>query len=148
MRCASFFFSHSLPHVASADLTCATRQKLSGLLEHLLESSIIADGVLAQDETQVLSLWSLRETLPEAAGKLGKVYKYDLSMPVKDMYSLVEEARVRFSEKGMAKDGSIMSTIGYGHLGDGELALYLSLSFVSVSFSFFFAPSLSRFLAI
>jgi hypothetical protein len=35
--------------------------------------------------------------------------KYDLSMPVKDMYSLVEEARERFAEKGLDKDGSIIT---------------------------------------
>lgn len=97
-------------------------QKLGGLLESLLENGTISDGTLAQDETQVQSLWSLRESLPEAAGKLGRVYKYDLSMPVKDMYSLVEEARERFAEKGLDKDGSIKTTVGYGHIGDGEFS--------------------------
>lgn len=106
-------------------LTSSSRpvQKLGGLLEHLLESETISDGVLAQDETQVTSLWSLRESLPEAAGKLGKVYKYDLSMPVKDMYSLVEEARERFKEHGLFEDGSIKTAVGYGHIGDGNLHL-------------------------
>lgn len=99
----------------------SSEQKLNALLEKLLVEEIVVDGVLAQDETQVLSLWSLRETLPEAAGKLGKVYKYDLSMPVKDMYSLVEEARERFKAHGLDTDGSIKATIGYGHVGDGEL---------------------------
>lgn len=80
----------------------------------MLESGTVTDGVVAQDETQFASLWSLRESLPEAAGKLGKVYKYDLSMPVKDMYSLVEEARVRFKDHGLDKDGSIKDVIGYG----------------------------------
>ncbi|GAA5973693.1 hypothetical protein JCM21900_006517 [Sporobolomyces salmonicolor] len=93
-------------------------EKLGGLLESLLENGTIADGVLAQDETQVQSLWSLRESLPEAAGKLGRVYKYDLSMPVKHMYSLVEEARERFKEKGLDE---IKTTVGYGHIGDGNL---------------------------
>lgn len=102
------------------ELTSRLPQKLGSLLEHLLESEVIADGVLAQDETQVASLWSLRESMPEAAGKLGKVYKYDLSMPVKDMYSLVEEARIRFEEHGLIKDGSIKEVVGYGHIGDGE----------------------------
>lgn len=95
-------------------------QKLGGLLESLLENGTIADGVLAQDETQVQSLWSLRESLPEAAGKLGRVYKYDLSMPVKDMYSLVEEARERFRDHGIDE---IKTTVGYGHIGDGEQRL-------------------------
>ncbi|SCZ90789.1 BZ3500_MvSof-1268-A1-R1_Chr1-3g02252 [Microbotryum saponariae] len=103
-------------------------EKLGGLLEHLLKKEIVADGVLAQDEAQLLSLWSLRELMPEAAGKLGKVYKYDLSMPVKDMYSLVEEARVRFKEHGLDKDGSIKQTIGYGHIGDGNLHLNIVAS--------------------
>ena len=101
---------------------CLPSQKLGGLLESLLENGTISDGTLAQDETQVQSLWSLRESLPEAAGKLGRVYKYDLSMPVKDMYSLVEEARERFAEKGLDKDGSIKTTVGYGHSGDGEFS--------------------------
>ncbi|BGP21736.1 D-lactate ferricytochrome c oxidoreductase [Rhodotorula toruloides] len=96
-------------------------EKLGGLLESLLENETITDGTLAQDETQVQSLWSLRESLPEAAGKMGRVYKYDLSMPVKDMYSLVEEARERFKENGLDKDGSIKTTVGYGHIGDGNL---------------------------
>lgn len=53
------------------------------------------------------------------------MYKYDLSMPVKDMYSLVEEARERFEEKGLFKDGSIKMATGYGHVGDGEPLLSL-----------------------
>lgn len=60
--------------------------KLEGLLEYLLESGIVSDGVLAQDATQVGSLWQLREGIPEAAGKLGKTYKYDVSLPVSGMY--------------------------------------------------------------
>ncbi|GAA5820102.1 hypothetical protein JCM3770_003353 [Rhodotorula araucariae] len=96
-------------------------EKLGGLLESLLENGTITDGTLAQDETQVLGLWSLRESLPEAAGKLGKVYKYDLSVKVAKMYELVEEARARFQEKGLLEDGSIKTVVGYGHIGDGNL---------------------------
>ncbi|GAA5994994.1 FAD-binding oxidoreductase [Rhodotorula paludigena] len=96
-------------------------EKLGGLLESLLENGIIADGTLAQDETQVQSLWSLRESLPEAAGKMGKVYKYDISLPLPTMYSVVEEARERFAKKGLIEDGSIKTVVGYGHIGDGNL---------------------------
>jgi hypothetical protein len=59
---------------------------------------------------------------------MGRVYKYDLSMPVKDMYSLVEEARERFKENGLDTDGSIKTTVGYGHIGDGALWLILRFS--------------------
>lgn len=87
-------------------------------MEKLLEDGIIADGTLAQDETQAANLWSLRESLPEAAGKLGKVMKYDVSLPLSEYYSLVEETRARFVENGMAEDGTIKTTVGYGHIGD------------------------------
>ena len=97
-------------------------QKLSGLLEELLESGTVSDGVLAENETQLQSLWSLREGIPEAAGKYGKTYKYDLSMPVKDMYPLVEELRTRFADKSLGlEDGLVKVVIGYGHIGDGAL---------------------------
>jgi len=96
-------------------------EKLGALLEKLLEEEIIADGVLAQDETQLQSLWSLRESLPEAAGKLGKTYKYDLSMPVSKMYSLVEETRERIASAGLDQNGKVKLTVGYGHIGDGNV---------------------------
>ena len=50
-------------------------EKLSSLVEDLYETEFIEDGVLAQDETQLNKLWNLRESIPEAAGKAGKVYK-------------------------------------------------------------------------
>ncbi|CAD6929782.1 unnamed protein product [Tilletia controversa] len=97
-------------------------EKLEGLLEHLLESSTITDGVLAQDTTQVSGLWALRESIPEAAGKMGKVFKYDLSMPVEKMNELVEVMRARFEGKGMMGEGKgIKTVVGYGHIGDGNL---------------------------
>lgn len=80
----------------------------------------MSDGVLADSETQLQSLWALREGIAEAAGKAGKVYKYDLSIPVKEMYDLVEVLRERFREKGLYENGSIKEVVGYGHLGDGQ----------------------------
>lgn len=79
--------------------------KLEGLLEHLMEEEIISDGILAQDATQLAALWALRESIPEAAGKCGSVYKYDLSVPVPKMYSLVEQMREKLAEKGLFKEG-------------------------------------------
>ncbi|GAA5875996.1 hypothetical protein JCM8547_000673 [Rhodosporidiobolus lusitaniae] len=97
-------------------------EKLSTLLEHLLTTSTITNGVLAQDTSQASSLWSLRESIAEACGKSGRVYKYDLSMKVRDMYSLVEEAREMFRGKGMLGKGKeVRTVVGYGHIGDGNL---------------------------
>ncbi|PWN26471.1 putative DLD2-D-lactate dehydrogenase [Jaminaea rosea] len=97
-------------------------EKLSGLLEELMESSMITDGVMAQDESQAGSLWSLRESIAEAAGKKGAVYKYDLSMPIPKMNELVEHLRQRFNDAGvLGQDKQIKDVVGYGHIGDGNL---------------------------
>jgi len=89
-----------------------------------MESEAIVDGVLAQDESQLQSLWALRESIPEAAGKLGKTYKYDVSMPVDKMNELVEDMRKRFEEKGMLGEGKqVLEVVGFGHIGDGNLHL-------------------------
>ncbi|WWC65521.1 uncharacterized protein I303_108139 [Kwoniella dejecticola CBS 10117] len=100
--------------------------KLTGLLEHLMENEMVLDGVLAQDSTQFQSLWSLRELVPESAGKAGSVYKYDVSVPVGKMYGLVEKMRAKLREGGILegdgqKDGPIRAVAGYGHMGDGNL---------------------------
>lgn len=97
-------------------------EKLSGLLEDLMESSSISDGVMAQDESQATNLWSLRESIAEAAGKKGAVYKYDLSMSIPKMNELVEHLRDRFRDAGvLGADKPIRDVVGYGHIGDGNL---------------------------
>ena len=59
-------------------------------------------------------------TLPaEPLCGAGPVYKYDLSIPVAEMYSLVEETRRRMA-------GLPVEVVGYGHLGDGNLHLNVS----------------------
>lgn len=90
-----------------------------------MESGKVLDGVLAQDTTQFAGLWSLRELIPESCGKAGSVYKYDLSIPVSKMYSIVEKVRHRLRDAGLLNgDGAagdpIRACVGYGHMGDGE----------------------------
>jgi FAD/FMN-containing dehydrogenase len=91
-----------------------------------MSSEIVADGVLAQDASQAASLWSWREGIPECLGHWGGVYKYDLSIPLPQMYSLVEATRVRLSEAGLIGDSEshpVVGVVGYGHMGDSNLHL-------------------------
>lgn len=103
-------------------------EKLGNLLEDLVTEGKVLDGVLAQDSTQFAGLWTLREGIPEACGKTGSVYKYDVSIPVKDMYSVVEKVRLRLRENGLLTgdgqaEGPIKACVGYGHMGDGNIHL-------------------------
>ena len=101
-------------------------EKLEKFLEHVMSEEIVSDGVLAQDETQQKSLWAWREGIAEALGHYGGVYKYDLSIPISDMYKLVEDTKKRMNEKGLIGDTDefpVIGVVGYGHMGDANLHL-------------------------
>lgn len=102
------------------------QEKLERFLEHVMGEEIVSDGVLAQDETQMQSLWSWREGIPECLGHWGGVYKYDVSIPLSQLYDLVEDTRERLSSAGlvgMEDDKPVVAVVGYGHMGDSNLHL-------------------------
>ncbi|MCJ1467657.1 hypothetical protein MMC07_006282 [Pseudocyphellaria aurata] len=101
-------------------------EKLQNFLEHAMSEEIVSDGVVAQDETQIQSLWSWREGVPECLGHWGGVYKYDLSIPLAELYQLVEDTRARLEKAGLIGDDEehpVVSVVGYGHMGDSNLHL-------------------------
>ena len=91
-------------------------EKLEKFLEGVMEDGSVADGTIAQDETQTAAIWSIREGVTEALSKTGAVYKYDVSIPLDQLYHLVEEMRLRLEPLGA-------QVTGFGHLGDGNLHL-------------------------
>ena len=101
--------------------------KLEKFLESVMEDGTVSDGVVAQDETQVQELWSWREGITECVGHWGGVYKYDLSIPLPDLYTLVEDTEKHLDEAGLlGKDNEskpVRSVVGYGHMGDSNLHL-------------------------
>jgi FAD/FMN-containing dehydrogenase len=105
-------------------------EKLEVFLEHVMENSIVMDGVLAQDETQAQELWRWREGIPEALSHLGGTYKYDVSIPVPEMYQLVEDTRERLGNAGLVGEGDefpVIDVVGYGHMGDSNLHLNIAV---------------------
>ncbi|KAI5300586.1 hypothetical protein KEM56_002348 [Ascosphaera pollenicola] len=104
--------------------------KLEGFLEHVLGEELVADGVVAQDETQVQALWRWREGITESLSHLGGTYKYDVSIPLDELYQLVEDARERCMQAGVLGDDEsypVRDVVGYGHMGDGNLHLNISV---------------------
>jgi FAD/FMN-containing dehydrogenase len=105
LKCPSFFLS----------------QKLNQLLEYLLEDDepLINTGVLSQSPAQFSSLWALREGVPEAVSKEGKVYKYDVSIPVSKFKEFADKAKDHLRSKGLLHDKAVKHVVSYGHVGDG-----------------------------
>ncbi|KAL1303888.1 hypothetical protein AAFC00_000342 [Neodothiora populina] len=102
------------------------QEKLEAFLEHVMGEEIVSDGVVAQDQTQIRELWGCREGVPEHLGHWGGVYKYDLSIPINELYALVEETRAKLSEAGLIGETDefpVVDVVGYGHMGDANLHL-------------------------
>ncbi|KAL4791573.1 hypothetical protein BDV19DRAFT_381438 [Aspergillus venezuelensis] len=105
-------------------------EKLEQFLESIMGEGIVADGVLAQDETQFQSIWRWREGITEALSHLGGTYKYDVSIPLPELYQLVDDCRERLTKMGfVGHDDSfpVRAVVGYGHMGDSNLHLNIAV---------------------
>lgn len=106
------------------------QEKLSTFLEHVMGEEIVQDGVLAQDQTQFNDLWKCREEISDALAHWGGVYKYDLSIPISEMYQLVDDTRERMVKAGLLGDTDdypAVDVVGYGHMGDANLHLNVAV---------------------
>mmetsp|Transcript_33885 Transcript_33885/g.95217 ORF Transcript_33885/g.95217 Transcript_33885/m.95217 type:complete len:519 (+) Transcript_33885:77-1633(+) len=100
--------------------------KLEAFLEGVMADGTVEDGTIAQDETQQKSIWAWREGIAEACNKCGGTYKYDVSIAQEHLYQLVDDTAARLAEGGVVGDTDdfpVVETVGYGHLGDGNLHL-------------------------
>ena len=94
-------------------------EKLARFLENVMESGAVVDGTIAADETQAKAIWGVREGITGALAREGCVYKYDVSLPLAQLYELVDEMRERMEPLGA-------TTAAFGHLGDGNLHLNIT----------------------
>jgi FAD/FMN-containing dehydrogenase len=85
---------------------------------------LVISGVLAQSPAQFESLWAIREGIPEAVGKAGKPYKYDLSIPVSKFKEIIDKTREHLQSKGLLHENAVKDIVSFGHFGDGAEALY------------------------
>lgn len=101
-------------------------EKLEGFLEQVMSQGFVADGVVAQDASQIKALWGWREGIAEAISKAGGSYKYDLSIPHKDLYQIVEDTKAELAAHGLlgpSDDFPVEKVLGYGHMGDMNIHL-------------------------
>lgn len=96
-------------------------ENILNLLDHCIEEDYEndVDSIFSQDETQLRGIWELRERISEASVKKGYCFKYDVSLNLKDMYSLVEILREKIGDKALV--------IGYGHVGDCNVHINICL---------------------
>jgi FAD/FMN-containing dehydrogenase len=93
-------------------------QKMESFLEDTMAQQYVADGVLAQDLTQLHEMWEIRESCNPIVASQGCVYKYDLSLPISQFDDLVCEVRQRIRETH--PDALV---VNWGHVIDGNIHL-------------------------
>jgi FAD/FMN-containing dehydrogenase len=92
------------------------REKLESLLMAVLEQGDISDGVLASSESERAIFWQIRENFEPEQSCYDKIYGYDVSLPLKDMETYVDEVRAR-----LLRNFDDAALFAYGHIGDGNL---------------------------
>merc|ERR1712232_1514481 len=95
--------------------------KLHTFLEKSMESGLVLDGTVATEPGKIKKVWEVRERITEALKHDGYIYKYDISLPLQDLYKLVEDTRERLKE-----EGDVIRVVGYGHVGDCNLHLNIT----------------------
>jgi FAD/FMN-containing dehydrogenase len=101
------------------------RQNLATLLGDELHQAAaegsIQDAMIATSIAQSLSMWKLRESVPEAQRHYGASLKHDISVPVSSIPLLIERGGAIV--RRLVPEGEL---VGYGHMGDGNLHFNVS----------------------
>jgi FAD/FMN-containing dehydrogenase len=94
---------------------------LSAELQEAADRGIVRDAMLAASMSQAQAMWKLRESIPEAQRREGASLKHDVSVPVSQIPTLIDEGTALMER--LAPDGDV---VAYGHAGDGNLHFNLS----------------------
>jgi len=109
------------PWYVLAEFSDAPLVAVEDWLAGMLENGRIADAVLAQNETQAMKLWALRENISEAQKLEGISIKHDIAVPV----SAIPEFLTR-ADAALTQAFPAIRVVAFGHVGDGNLHYNLS----------------------
>ncbi|XP_037934034.1 D-2-hydroxyglutarate dehydrogenase, mitochondrial [Teleopsis dalmanni] len=94
-------------------------EKFNEFLENGMKNGEILDGTVTAELSKIQDIWKLRELVPVALVNNGYCFKYDISLPLREFYNIVNVMQDRVGD--LAK-----CVCGYGHLGDSNLHLNIS----------------------
>lgn len=106
--------------VSSTRDSAALREALETGLSHALEAGLIADAVIAANDTQAEAFWALRDGISAAERALGPAMQHDISVPVEKMPEFILAATPAIQN---AFPGTC--AVAFGHLGDGNVHFHV-----------------------
>jgi len=92
------------------------QEQFERVLGAALEDGLVLDAAIAESLAQSKAFWHLRESIPLAEASPGKSIKHDVSVPISAIATFV-----RAADAALQARFPTMSTIVFGHLGDGNV---------------------------
>ena len=106
--------------VSPAEDSHRLRESLETALAAALEDGLIADAVIAANDTQAEAFWGLRDGISAAERALGPAMQHDISVPVEAMPEFILAATPAIEA---AYPGT--RAVAFGHLGDGNVHFHV-----------------------
>ncbi|MEL6541689.1 MAG: FAD-binding oxidoreductase [Pseudomonadota bacterium] len=103
-----------------SDDTAALQDRLAEVLAEALERGLIADAVIAANDTQAEQFWALRDSISPAERALGPAMQHDISVPVEKMPEFILAAIPAIEIEFSGVTGT-----AFGHLGDGNVHFHV-----------------------
>lgn len=97
--------------------------RFQAALEEALESGLIVDASVATSLTQREALWAIRDDIPALTEALHPMIVFDVSLPI----STAAEYAAKVHEKLGARWPDTYRATSFGHLGDGNLHILLTI---------------------
>jgi FAD/FMN-containing dehydrogenase len=100
--------------------SAALREAMEAALAHALDHSLIADAVIAANETQAEGFWTIRDGISAAERAIGPAMQHDISVPVEKMpeFILAAVPAIEAAHPGTR-------AVAFGHLGDGNVHFHV-----------------------
>ncbi|MET0294030.1 MAG: FAD-binding oxidoreductase [Phenylobacterium sp.] len=99
----------------------ADSARLERALERAMEEGLVTDAVIAKSKAERDRMWALRDDVAQTA-RGGPVFTFDVSLKISAMKAYVAEVKAALQAKWPA-----VSTVVFGHLGDGNLHLVIGV---------------------
>ncbi|MEO1488319.1 MAG: FAD-binding oxidoreductase, partial [Pseudomonadota bacterium] len=98
----------------------ALQSQVEEALAAALAEGLIADAVIASNETQAEHFWLLRDSISAAERAIGPAVQHDISVPVERMPEFIVDTIPMLESEFPGTKG-----VAFGHLGDGNVHFHV-----------------------
>ncbi|MEY2943527.1 MAG: hypothetical protein RLY97_1541, partial [Pseudomonadota bacterium] len=93
---------------------------VEAMLAEAFDAELLADAVIAANETQAEAFWALRDAIAPAERAIGPAMQHDISVPVDKMPEFVAMAI-----PALERHWPGVKAVAFGHLGDGNVHFHV-----------------------